>query len=92
MATTNLIEKFSGLRSLSVAELNEIWAHYDSDGSGYIELGPELDQFIGDLLRASGMETSADDVKEFIEGVLEMFDSDADGKLDFAEMEELLNG
>lgn len=86
------MEKYSELRSLGVKELNEIWKHYDADGSGYLERGPELDRFLGDLFRAGGMEATPEEVQEFIEGVLEMFDVDTDGRLDFAELEELLNG
>ena len=92
MAETNLLEKYSGLRSLGLAELTAVWNHYDSDGSGYIETGPELERFLGDLLKSTGMEATPDDVSEFVDTVLETFDVNSDGRLDFAELEELLNG
>ena len=92
VAETNLLEKYSALRSLGLAELTEVWNHYDSDGSGYIEVGAELDRFLGDLLESTGIEATPEDVREFVDTVLETFDVDANGKLDFAELEELLNG
>ena len=91
MTEPNLLEKYSGVRSIGLEELNRIWAHYDSDKSGYIEVGAELDRFLGDLLQAGGLEGTELELKDFRDGVLEMFDVDADGKLDFAEVEKLLN-
>ena len=90
--STNFLDKYSGLRSLGLDQLNAIWTHYDTDNSGYIEVGPELDRFLTDMLQAGGMEATELEIREFIEGVLEMFDVDKDKRLDFAEVEELLNG
>ncbi|EDM78874.1 hypothetical protein PPSIR1_03358 [Plesiocystis pacifica SIR-1] len=92
MANSNFLERYAGLQKLSREDLDAVWKHYDADGSGFIEVGPELERFLGDLLSAGGMEASEREVAEFIEGVLEMFDLDANAKLDFKEVEELLNG
>lgn len=91
MSDANFLDKYNELRSVGLAELVEIWNHYDRDNSGYIEVGPELDSFLRDLLRAGGEQVSDRKLAEFHAGVLELFDIDSDGKLDFAELEELLN-
>jgi Ca2+-binding EF-hand superfamily protein len=88
---TNLLSRYAGLRTLGLAELHEIWKHYDRDGSGYIEAGPELRAFLADMLKASGEEVSELKLEDFTTGVLELFDVDTDGRLDFAELEKLLN-
>jgi Ca2+-binding EF-hand superfamily protein len=92
VSETNFLDKYSELRSLGLPELLEIWNHYDRDGSGFLEVGPELDRFLTDMIKAGGEQVTELKVSEFIAGVLELFDLDADGKLNFAEVEELLNG
>ncbi|MFO7564176.1 MAG: EF-hand domain-containing protein [Enhygromyxa sp.] len=86
----SFFEKFRELSELGPAELEQIWRHYDRDNSGYIEAGPELDGFLTDMLRAGGEEPTELKVKDFIAGVLELFDVNADGKLSRAEVEQLL--
>lgn len=91
MGDTNLLNRYAGLRTLGLTELHEIWKHYDRDGSGYIEAGPELRAFLADMLRASDEEVTELKIEDFTTGVLELFDVDDDGRLDFSELEKLLN-
>lgn len=86
----SFLEKYSGLSKLGPAELAEIWQHYDRDNSGYIEVGPELESLLSDVLRASGEEVTELKLRDFIDGVLELFDVNADGKLERSELEQLL--
>lgn len=93
MGEQNFFDRYKGLRTLGLAELHEIWKHYDRDNSGYIEAGPELERFLIDILRVSNEDGEVTELekKDFIEGVLDLFDIDGDGRLDFAEVERLLN-
>lgn len=86
----SFLDKYTQLSKLGPAEIAEIWRHYDRDGSGYIEAGPELDGFLTDMLRASGEAVTELRLRDFIAGVLEMFDINADGKLERSELEQLL--
>lgn len=86
----SFLEKYSGLSKLGPAEIAEIWQHYDRDSSGYIEAGPELERFLTDVLRASGEEVTELKLRDFIDGALELFDINADGKLERSELEQLL--
>jgi Ca2+-binding EF-hand superfamily protein len=86
----NFLENYKQLSELSPAALAEIWQHYDRDGSGFVEAGPELESLLTDILRACGEEPTELKIRDFIEGVFEMFDIDADGKLGRAELETLL--
>lgn len=86
----SFLDKYSGLSQLGPAELAQIWQHYDRDNSGYIEAGPELERFLTDMLRASGEQVTELKLRDFITGVLELFDVNADGKLERSELEQLL--
>jgi Ca2+-binding EF-hand superfamily protein len=86
----SFLEKYTQLSKLGPDELAEIWNHYDRDGSGYIEAGPELERFLTDMLRASGEPLTELKVRDFIAGVLELFDVNTDGKLSRAELQQLL--
>jgi hypothetical protein len=86
----SFLDQYKQLSELGPAEFAKIWQHYDRDGSGYIEAGPELDSLLTDMLRAGGEEVTELKIRDFIAGVLEMFDLNADGKLSRAELEQLL--
>ena len=86
----SFLEKYTQLSKLGPAELAQIWQHYDRDDSGFIEAGPELESFLTDMLRASGEQVTELKLRDFIDGVLEMFDINADGKLSRVEVEQLL--
>jgi Ca2+-binding EF-hand superfamily protein len=91
VSEVNFLDKYNELRAIGPSELVEIWHHYDRDASGFIEAGPELESFLTDMLRAGGEQVTELKVKEFIDGVLELFDINADGKLSLTEVEALLN-
>ena len=98
VSETNFLEKYRGLRSLGLPDLLEIWNHYDRDESGYIEAGPELERFLTDMLRAAKAQdgNGSDEIgelelRDFITGILELYDIDSDGRLDLGEIEQLLN-
>jgi len=86
----SFLDKYTQLSKLGPAELAEIWQHYDRDNSGYIEAGPELESFLTDMLQASGEDVTDLKLLDFITGVLEMFDINADGKLSRVELQQLL--
>ncbi|KAL3314535.1 Calbindin [Cichlidogyrus casuarinus] len=69
----------------SSAEFMRIWKKFDSDHSGFIEAN-ELRDFLNDLLPNE----SADRLDYYVKTMLELFDSNKDGKLQLSEMARLL--
>jgi len=86
----SFLDQYKQMSALGSAEFAKIWQHYDRDGSGYIEAGPELESLLTDVLRAGGEEVTELKISDFIAGVLEMFDVNADGKLSRDELARLL--
>lgn len=86
----SFLQNYTQLSKLGPAQLAEIWEHYDRDGSGFIEVGPELESLLTDVLRAGGEQVTELKLRDFIDGVLELFDINADGKLSRAELAQLL--
>jgi len=75
----------------SSVEFMKIWHEYDTDGSGFLE-ADELKNFVRDLLKAArkGDEVSEDQLVEYTDTMLQMFDENKDGKLQLSEMSRLL--
>jgi len=75
----------------SSVEFMKIWHEYDTDGSGFLE-ADELKNFVRDLLKAArkGNEVSEDQLVEYTDTMLQMFDENKDGKLQLSEMSRLL--
>ncbi|KAH9416871.1 Calbindin-32 [Dermatophagoides pteronyssinus] len=74
----------------SSVEFMKIWREYDTDGSGFIE-ADELKNFLKDLLREAKRETIDEDkLIEYTDTLLQIFDSNKDGKLQLSEMAKLL--
>jgi len=74
----------------SSVEFMKIWREYDTDGSGYIE-ADELKNFLKDLLREAKREAIDEDkLIEYTDTLLNIFDSNKDGKLQLSEMAKLL--
>lgn len=74
----------------SSVEFMKIWTNYDRDGSGYIE-ADELKSFLNDLLKESrGGPVGEEKIIEYTDTILQIFDSNRDGKLQLSEMARLL--
>lgn len=75
----------------SSVEFMKIWREYDSDGSGYIE-ADELKNFLRDLLKEAKKinDVSEDKLIEYTDTMLQVFDSNKDGRLQLSEMAKLL--
>ncbi|CAG2164160.1 unnamed protein product [Oppiella nova] len=74
----------------SSVEFMKIWREYDTDGSGYIE-ADELKNFLKDLLKEAKRESIDEDkLIEYTDTLLNIFDSNKDGKLQLSEMAKLL--
>jgi len=63
------------------------WKKYDSDKSGYIEAG-ELEGFLKDVLKNPKMDSKT--IADYTKNLLEIFDSNKDGKLSLGEAAQLL--
>lgn len=74
----------------SSVEFMKIWREYDMDGSGYIE-ADELKNFLKDLLKEAKKENIDEDrLIEYTDTLLQIFDTNKDGKLQLSEMSKLL--
>merc|ERR1711992_54674 len=75
----------------SSVEFMKLWHQYDTDNSGYIE-ADELKNFLRDLLREAkkSQEVSEDDLIQYTDTMLQVFDANKDGKLQLSEMAKLL--
>jgi Ca2+-binding EF-hand superfamily protein len=74
----------------SSVEFMKIWREYDSDNSGYIE-ADELKNFLRDLLKEAKKDALDEDkLVEYTDTLLQIFDSNKDGKLQLSEMAKLL--
>eukprot|EP00729_Bicosta_minor_P002405 gene2405-8195_t len=90
--------KFKKKNKVTSIELMKIWQHYDEDNDGTIEQ-IELQGLLRDLLTAaatqseggSGSVVSPTDVREYSEVLLDMFDTDHDGKISIGELSKILN-
>ncbi|KAF9411572.1 hypothetical protein HW555_009644 [Spodoptera exigua] len=71
----------------SSVEFMKIWREYDTDGSGYIE-ADELKNFLRDLLKEAKKinDVSEDKLIEYTDTMLQVFDSNKDGRLQLSEM------
>jgi len=75
----------------SSVEFMKLWYQYDTDASGFIE-ADELKNFLRDLLKEArkSQEVSEDKLIEYTDTMLQVFDSNKDGKLQLSEMAKLL--
>ncbi|XP_013402479.1 calbindin-32 isoform X2 [Lingula anatina] len=73
----------------SSAEFMKIWREFDKDASGYIE-ADELKNFLKHLLKEEHRTVSEEQLIEYTDTMLQLFDSNKDGKLQFSEMAKLL--
>lgn len=74
----------------SSVEFMKIWREYDTDNSGYIE-ADELKNFLRDLLKEAKKDpVDEEKLLEYTDTLLQIFDSNKDGKLQLSEMAQLL--
>lgn len=74
----------------SSVEFMKVWKQFDTDSSGYIE-AEELKQFIKTLLtKRHGTNLTEEKLTEYTITILQIFDTNKDGKLQFSEMTKLL--
>jgi Ca2+-binding EF-hand superfamily protein len=86
----NFLAKYNDLTEIDPTELRRLWAHYDTDGSGYIEVGGEFEKFVTDMLRVTGKSVTELMVQDVVSGILELVDLNNDGRLSIDELEQLL--
>ncbi|XP_059150990.1 calbindin-32-like isoform X1 [Physella acuta] len=88
-------KKTRKFKEISASNFMDVWNHYDSDGNGYIE-GSELDQFLYELVTSVNTQDVGPEVvsqaalKEAKASILSAFDENKDGKIDIAELAQLL--
>lgn len=75
----------------SSVEFMKLWHQYDSDNSGSIE-ADELKNFLRDLLKEAkkSQEVTEDQLIQYTDTLLSVFDRNKDGKLQLSEMAQLL--
>jgi len=75
----------------SSVEFMKIWSQYDTDHSGFIE-ADELKNFLKDILKGASksQDVTEDQLIEYTDTMLNVFDSNKDGKLQLSEMAKLL--
>ncbi|XP_015792856.1 calbindin-32 [Tetranychus urticae] len=74
----------------SSVDFMKIWSKYDNDGNGYID-SEELKGFLGDFLKEARKDNVTEEkLNEYTETLLNIFDSNKDGKLQLSEMAKLL--
>ncbi|KAK2149853.1 hypothetical protein LSH36_434g02037 [Paralvinella palmiformis] len=78
------------LYMLTRKEFNEIFKHYDPDGNGFIE-GHEILALLRDILSKLGMNVGAQELIEYRDNVIKVYDKNADGKLSRDELGMLLS-
>ena len=78
----------------SSVEFMKIWREYDTDNSGFIE-ADELKNFLRDLMKEANRgaidgDVDEDKLIEYTDTLLQIFDTNKDGKLQLSEMAKLL--
>ncbi|XP_055342387.1 calbindin-32-like isoform X2 [Paramacrobiotus metropolitanus] len=89
-----LMGKSGRVVPLSGYKFQEIWRHYDTDRSGFLE-GKEIDAFLGDFLTSICSGTGDEvvtktEVEEFKKNFMEEFDANHDEKISASELVSLL--
>ncbi|XP_032830719.1 calretinin-like [Petromyzon marinus] len=77
---------------ISASQFLDAWSRYDADENGFIE-GKELENFFRDLEQARrgvGVELPESVVKEKMKSFMEKYDKNADGKIEMAELAQIL--
>jgi len=86
----NFFKKFDARKAFSRQNFDEIFRHYDPDNNGYID-GKELMALIRDLMTRVDANVSIQDIQDYRETVIKVFDKNTDGKLSKKELALLLS-
>jgi Ca2+-binding EF-hand superfamily protein len=86
----NFLRKFPARKTLSRQNFEDIFMHYDPDGNGFIE-GKELLALIRDIVTKTDESATHQDVQDYKEAVLRVFDKNTDGRLSKKELGLLLS-
>ena len=84
----NFLDHFNGREPLTQSQLEEIFGHYDTDGSGTIQ-GDELAALMRDLLRRFDREPTKAEIDLYTAQIMGFIDADANAGLDLAELSRL---
>ena len=86
----NFLHPFRDLSEIHIVDFMKIWYHYDRDRSGFLEV-KELKGFLLDLMKIKqGDAKSVKHVESYTIGILELFDSNKDGKIELKELANIL--
>lgn len=86
----NFLKKFDARKAFSRQNFDEIFRHYDPNGNGYID-GKELMALIRDIMTKVDEKVSIQEIQDYREAVLKVFDKNTDGKLSKKELGLLLS-
>jgi len=90
-AEENFLMRFREEVKLSSVDFIKIWYHYDTDRNGYLDQS-ELDGFLRDLLNSSDskLAVTPQRIFDYRTTILELFDTNKDGKIELNEMSKIL--
>uniref|UniRef100_A0A8C2WMU3 Secretagogin n=1 Tax=Cyclopterus lumpus TaxID=8103 RepID=A0A8C2WMU3_CYCLU len=74
----------------SSVEFMRIWRSYDTDSSGYIS-AVELKGFLQDLFLQHRKSNTPEQLEEYTDSLMKMFDKNRDGRLDFNDLARILD-
>ena len=86
----NFLLQFRESHKLHIADFLKLWYHYDTDRSGFLERG-ELKGFLHDLLRKQDDNVSPQRIEDYAEAMIELFDSNNDGKIELNELAKIIS-
>ncbi|XP_063721618.1 calretinin-like isoform X2 [Symsagittifera roscoffensis] len=85
----NFLLLFQHEQELNSVQFMEIWREHDKDRNGFIDSN-ELKSFLHSVLKKKSAQVSKERLEEYAQTILQMFDSNNDGKLGLQEMARLL--
>lgn len=86
----NISKQYSDpLTNVTAGQYVRLWFKYDENGDNQIS-GSELEKLLIDLMRNAGLDTNETNCQEYKKALMEVFDTDKDGKINFTELSEIL--
>ncbi|XP_047123313.1 calbindin-32 isoform X1 [Hydra vulgaris] len=86
----NFLLQFRESHKLHIADFLKLWYHYDTDRSGFLERS-ELNGFLHDLLSKQNENVSPQRINDYAEAMIELFDSNNDGKIELNELAKIIS-